>query len=108
LYRDFKILLNPDDEPRNSEEWGRCSVQRGEIHLAPKAPPHVMPNTMIHEIVHALIAEMGLKDYIKHEEKLTNFISNGLATVIRDNKILWLWVIDSLSEENVDENSPGP
>jgi len=56
-------------------------------------------NTLIHEVLHAIIYQWGIDLDDKEEEKICNTIANGLTTVLVDNPWLLPYIQKNLKGE---------
>ena len=62
---------------------GDTNSTKGVIRLFTEQEPQIVINTLLHEIIHAVLQEYGLERYDK--EHLVCTLSNGLCQVLRDN-----------------------
>lgn len=64
--------------------WGRIDHGKQEITYEPSLSPHVMCETIWHEIVHAIIANME-GNTSDHDEKWVSRWANSILQVMIDN-----------------------
>ena len=57
-------------------------------------------NTLVHEILHAIVFQWGIELDEKEEEKICNTLANGLTTVCVDNPWLLSYIQKQLKGEN--------
>lgn len=102
LERPEKVKIGPYDVrfitmDRDGEHdtWGCFSKLGQTIGIMREYPtPQTEAETVIHETLHAIFWERGLKN--KDEEKIVAALGIGLAQVIRDNPALIDWLRDKL------------
>ncbi|MDG3136717.1 hypothetical protein [Streptococcus suis] len=68
--------------------WGQIQYKKLEISLDDSLPEQLEDQTLIHEIVHGILAEAG---YTNHEQDQANRIGLVLYQVLTDNDFSWLW-----------------
>ena len=79
-------------------QYGEYDSKTNTIKISPELSDLDKINTLLHEIIHAILFERGVTaeggmfdDKEKDEEFLVNTLSNGLIQVLRDNpKILYV------------------
>lgn len=69
----------------------------GLIQIDHTIQPEQQADTLIHEVLHAIWRSRGLPDRATEEEAV-NRLASGLATVLRDNPDLPLWLEQALHE----------
>ena len=85
-YRNYKLDVWPDTFASTEEAEGEFFAKDGK-HGA---------NTLLHEILHAIVYQYGLAEDIKDkEEKIVNTLTNGLSAVFIDNP----WLLDYLKDK---------
>ena len=55
-------------------------------------------NTLIHELLHAIVYQWNMELEEKDEEKLVNGLANGLTTIFVDNPKLMDFLKDKIKE----------
>lgn len=81
----------------NDKHCGMFLDHQGEIHIDVTSSPEQQADTLIHEVLHAIWASRSMPDRIGEEEAVTR-LASGLATVLRDNPDLPLWLEQALQE----------
>lgn len=79
-------------------EQGLYSADRSEIRLKQGIEGREALNTMLHEIMHAIVYSYGMKHSFKddeHEEKIVNALGNGLTEALMRNQTLAKWVYEN-------------
>ncbi len=71
--------------------YGSCHKETQKIFIDPNIPEQKKEHTLIHEILHALIWQLGLSDRIEKEkcteEEIVTTISQGLYQVLKYNDL---------------------
>ena len=95
-YTDYELEIWPDTFASTEKAQGEFFEEDEKIGLkgsALKSSRGV--NTLIHEILHALIYQYGLAEDVKDiEEKVVNTTANGLSAVFKDNP----WLTDYIKK----------
>ena len=87
-YTDYELEIWPDT-------FASTEKAQGEFFEEDEKLSSRGVNTLIHEILHALIYQYGLAEDVKDiEEKVVNTTANGLSAVFKDNP----WLIDYIKE----------
>jgi predicted SprT family Zn-dependent metalloprotease len=81
---------------KREELLGLCYMQESEIKICKSQSKEELANTLLHEILHAIMWSQGLKLSESTEEKVVTQITNGLCCVIKDNPELISWLKKSL------------
>lgn len=73
--------------------FGSTHHRKQRIFLDPSETVQMSENTFVHEILHAIWYQAGLKsryqkDHPGFEEEVVDALSNGLYQVLKDNKML--------------------
>ena len=98
-YRDYKIKNLDSIVSRCNEINGQFLASDGVIALSSTEDNISHANTLIHEILHAIIYQWGVELDDKEEEKICNTIANGLTTVFVDNPSLLSYLQKNLKGE---------
>ena len=98
-YREYKIKNLDSIVSRCNEINGQFLASDGVIALSSTEDNISHANTLIHEILHAIIYQWGIELDDKEEEKICNTIANGLTTVIVDNPSLLSYLQKNLKGE---------
>lgn len=84
----------------NEEESGRYNDHDAEIFYHPERSERETVNTIIHESLHAICHNYGLRNCVfkeaDREELVVNTIANGLTQVFLDNPELLDWIKENL------------
>jgi hypothetical protein len=78
---------------------GDCNPNTATIRVADSRPPAVIAETLIHEVLHAVMDDAGMDMDKDDEERLVSGLSPRLAALIADNPALMGSLADMLSEE---------
>ena len=87
-YRNYKIKTLDSIVSKCNEINGQFLASDGMIALSSTEDNISPTNTLIHEILHAIVYQWGIELDDKEEEKICNTLANGLTTVYVDNP--WL------------------
>ena len=98
-YRDYKIKNLDTIVSRCNEINGQFLASDGVIALSSTEDNISHANTLIHEVLHAIIYQWGIDLDDKEEEKICNTIANGLTTVFVDNPSLLSYLQKNLKGE---------
>jgi hypothetical protein len=98
-YRDYKIKNLDSIVSRCNEINGQFLASDGVIALSSTEDNISHANTLIHEVLHAIIYQWGIDLDDKEEEKICNTIANGLTTVFVDNPSLLSYLQKNLKGE---------
>ena len=91
----------------NSDYWGQYICRQNKIEIQEEAVGHDLANTLVHEIIHAIVyhsslnAEGGPLYEGDNEEQTVNSMTNWLMGVFKDNP----WLLDFL-KENIHGKKP--
>jgi ribulose-5-phosphate 4-epimerase/fuculose-1-phosphate aldolase len=58
-----------------AEDVGWCDYEKRQIHISPKAP---MPDTLIHEVLHACLPDLDEDAILETEEAIVNALDLDL------------------------------
>ena len=95
-YKDFAIIAWAVVEAMDANRYGETAHQAGVIRIDFSHGLHKSAHTLLHEIMHACSAFMGLVDEDK-EERYVTALSNALATAWRDNPDVFAWLDRNLA-----------
>ena len=84
-YRDYKLEKWKQTVATANEAQGQFFQKEGIIGYVTTEEGVSHANTIIHEILHAIIYQWNIELGEKEEEHLVNALSNGLTTVLVDN-----------------------
>ena len=94
-YRDYKLEEWKQTVASANEAQGQFFSKEGVIGYTADEKGVSHANTLIHEILHAIVYQWNMELDEKAEEHIVNGITNGLTTVLVDNPKL----IDYLKEK---------
>jgi len=101
-WKDVKIkYVDPSFLKNNVDCYGQYISRTGTIEIQNEIKGVDLANTVLHEILHALVynsslnSDGGALTDPKDEEQVVNSLCNQLMTVIRDNP----WLLDFLKDE---------
>jgi len=104
LNRTYKIV---EEDLTESTYIGVSRSDKGVIKIEKTLDNQEKANTFLHEMIHTLLIAMGHvvegKEELLHTEKNVTIISNGLATIFRDNPDTFKNIIDNLERDDLDE-----
>lgn len=83
-YRTSRYELVFDPELKNSNYWGKIEHKRGIISVDPELCGSLFPQTLLHELLHLVDFQGGLK----LKENQLDALAFGFLDLLRDNK--WL------------------
>ena len=98
-YRDYKIKNLDSIVSTCNEINGQFLASDGMIALSSTEDNISHANTLIHEILHAIVYQWGIELDDKDEEKICNTLANGLTTVLVDNPWLLPYIQKNLKGE---------
>lgn len=78
-YRDIEIVATP------MENCGEYLPQSGKILISTGMLPDVEQNTVLHEVIHAVMDQYCPQLIDADEEAVAHAVANGLCQVVRDN-----------------------
>ena len=85
-YRLYGVEWPEDGGMDDDNRWGECDKRRGMIRVSSlQRPPDALAETLVHEILHALIYDAGTEWDDDMEEQVVRLLSPRLAAFIRDN-----------------------
>lgn len=84
---DFKVrLIETEQMKRNS--WVGCIENLSRIiYIDPELPDNAKPQTLFHEIIHAIDYHAGGKGTTTLSEEQTDRLALGLYTLLKNNKV---------------------
>ena len=93
---DFRVKENPELPLRNN--WIGCiSTSVSEIELAPALSPQMRMQTLLHEMVHAILKQGRVEEKFTNEadmEVVVDVVAYGVLGIIRDNPELMREIVD--------------
>jgi hypothetical protein len=98
-YREYKIKNLDSIVSKCNEINGQFLASDGMIALSSTEDNISHANTLIHEILHAIVYQWGIELDDKDEERICNTIANGLTTVFVDNPSLLSYLQKNLKGE---------
>lgn len=85
-YKDIDIQPMPADHARATGHLGEYRSREGTILVHTHQTPVEMADTVIHELLHAIIDERDLTDVLgDREEAVVRAVAHGLTALFRDN-----------------------
>jgi Zn-dependent peptidase ImmA (M78 family) len=89
---EYKIILHDGDKWNDSkiEMYGQIIYDKREIHICKNQPDDGIIQTLIHEILHAIIYSLNIEEIEnnKNYERIVDTLATGLSDVIIRNKML--------------------
>jgi len=103
LNRTYKVIEK--DMLREGDAIGICFPFTGVINVEKCLNNQVKAGTFLHEILHAMLDSMGHQiDSGLHTEQNVTIITNGLATIMRDNPDTIKSIVDGLERDDLEED----
>lgn len=85
-YRTWVVEFNGGADLVDEERWGDCSERLGVIRVCSHGrSPDAQAETLIHEIMHALIYDAGTEWDGDVQEEVCRVLAPRLAAFVRDN-----------------------
>ena len=97
-YRDYKLEEWKQTVATANEAHGQFFSKEGIIGYTTDEKGVSHANTLLHEILHAIVYQWNLELEEKEEEKLVNSLTNGLTTVFVDNPKLMDYLKEKIKE----------
>jgi hypothetical protein len=102
---DFRVEDLPDEI--EAQYYGRIMYARGVVQFNKQRMQNQSgADTVLHEVLHGLITEYGLENYMagsdeievaSSEEQIVRLLAHGLTGFIRDNPDVLRWVIERVN-----------
>jgi hypothetical protein len=92
----YKVIW---EAPESDTERGWCDLTNKIIHVAPTAHPVEVADTLLHELLHAIVygQKLGLPDDM--EEQVVCALASGLTAVLQDNLNLRKYLLQDHNKE---------
>jgi len=88
-HRVYEIAFVTNGDIEADGHWGECDKRRGIIRVASNGRPRdAQAETLVHEILHALIEDTGREWDDDEEELIVSRLSPRLTAFVRDNATL--------------------
>jgi len=104
MNRTYKVT---EENLEESSYVGISRQNKGTIKIEESLDTQEKTNTFLHELIHVMIMGMGYNTCEKgerlHTEENITIISNGLATIMRDNPDTFRYIIDGLERDDLDK-----
>ena len=97
-YRNYKLEEWKQTVATANEAHGQFFSKEGIIGYTTDEKGVSHANTLLHEILHAIVYQWNIELEEKEEEKLVNSLTNGLTTVFVDNPKLMDYLKDKIKE----------
>lgn len=99
MYQLNKILPISSEEASDREIQGEYNTKEQKIDYDISLPIDEKCNTILHEVMHALVYIMGIPfEDEGDEEAVVNSLSSGLITVFKDNPKFITWLANELQK----------
>lgn len=93
-YSNFTISSTDKDWKIKNKAVGLCAVEKSLIEYCKEQSDSEIVNTIIHEILHAVIYIFDVEfDTVKKEEYVVKKLANGLQTLLIDNPEFLSWLM---------------
>lgn len=93
LGRSYKVTRK-----RDKVNNGYCDVTKGVLNVAPGADAFTDKDTLLHEIMHAILYQQNQHRPYKLEESFVRPLATGIIAVLQDNPQLAQWLIAPIKE----------
>jgi len=102
-YRTFEVIpLSPPDLEM-TDKYGWCDKLNAKIYVYMGDEPMMNADTLLHEVIHATWAWMGLEE--RHdEEAAATRLATGLINVFYDNPELLEYFLSCVADSNDDDS----
>ena len=97
-YKDYKLEEWKQTVASANEAQGQFFAKEGVIGYTADEKGVSHANTLIHELLHAIVYQWNMELEEKDEEKLVNGLANGLTTIFVDNPKLMDFLKDKIKE----------
>ena len=97
-YRDYKLEEWKQTVASANEATGQFFSKEGVIGYAKDENGVAHANTIIHELIHAIVYQWNIELEDKVEETVATTLSNGLTTIFVDNPKLLDYLKDKIQE----------
>ena len=97
-YRGYKLEEWKQTVASANEAQGQFFAKEGVIGYTAEETGVSHPNTLIHELLHAIVYQWNMELEEKDEEKLVNGLANGLTTIFVDNPKLMDFLKEKIKE----------
>ena len=97
-YREYKLEEWKQTVASANEAQGQFFAKEGIIGYTAEEKRVSHANTVLHEILHAIVYQWNIELEDKEEEKLVNGLTNGLTTVFVDNPKLMDYFKEKIKE----------
>lgn len=94
-YQDF-VVTRSKDATHTDRAHGYTRKDDAHIHINIHSNKVNNANTLLHEVLHAVVYTQGMDLSDDMEETVVNALSNGLTQVIRDNPQFIHYILDQL------------
>lgn len=92
-YVDYEVSAWDSKEAHIANRYGETDRLKRKIRIDTEHSPHQIGETLLHEILHCIFEMWDLPHMSRdEEEKIVRRLSNGLATVWRDNPDVFAWI----------------
>lgn len=91
LNLDYEIHWHDEGWHEQTGSYGQQNIRRQVIRIDESAPPQLIADTFLHEVVHAVFDAFGLEEKAEREEPITRRLATGLCTIWKDNPKAFAW-----------------
>lgn len=95
-YRTYAIAPMPAQAILDDRLAGQHFPHANKIYVTPNVPQREQINTLVHELLHAILSSHGVD--FPDEERVVLSLANGLCTLLRDNPGLATWLGQGLED----------
>ena len=97
-YKEYRLEKWKQTVASANEAQGQFFAKEGVIGYTAEEKGVSHANTLIHELLHAIVYQWNMELEEKDEEKLVNGLANGLTTIFVDNPKLMDFLKDKIKE----------
>ena len=90
---DFDIVAYRRMEAVGAQNWGEFSSAELTIRIDPCARPQKVVDTMLHEILHAMMWVYDLHGRTDDEERMCSVLATAWLAFFRDNPTVVEWIV---------------
>lgn len=108
-YRDYVIQPMVPSEGQDTHvglHYGQWNLITINYNANPPFPDVELINTIVHELLHAIVSVQGDHFEDDQEEKIVRCMANGLIELIQDNPHLFEWLIENLCNDDSRKRVP--
>ena len=94
--RRYRVETYPFEDATDDDERGSCNLRTGIIRIASGYAPDKTAETVIHEALHAIVADAGIGWSHEDEERAVSLLAPRIAALLADNEDVVHELLDML------------